>query len=361
VLVFCRGSVSNDSLIEVSVMRITRIKPVEHRMFPIEFKKYDQEKNFPYFIDRDEHMENISLEKHEADFKTFIDGIYENRPKGFAVTCKGRFFGYEKPEEAKAGHRKMFSKTQLLKWANSAYRGAHFEEQEYSLEGEYYYLRREEEDHEVKVEPTGAYKQVHCTSVDELTSGNPTWCTKEYITKDNIFTNGEGVFFLEDYSRPCIFFNSKGVAEKFAAQVNEGNFQELKKLSNDAWSAIKAARAAAKRAEDEAREAERQERIKAREAKEAERLSKVDKDSLVLSKDCIALGNWYVAIIDGNIRRFMAAGSHEGTTIGVYQEWSGSSYDETLNAELKWFMVESHMPIFGSVDDAQDYQKLSSH
>ena len=361
-LVFCRGSVSNDSLIEVSVMRITRIKPVEHRMFPIEFKKYDQEKNFPYFIDRDEHMENISLEKHEADFKTFIDGIYENRPKGFAVTCKGRFFGYEKPEEAKAGHRKMISRTQLFKWANSVYRKAHFEEKEYSLEGEYYYLRRKDYSSKggnVNVEPTGAYQQVHCTSVDELTSGNPTWCTMEYITKDNIFTNGEGVFFLEEYSSPCIFFNKKEVAEKFAAQVNEGNFQELKKLSNDAWSAIQALHAAEKRAEDKAREAERQERIKTREAKEAERLSKVDKDSLVLSKDCIALGNWYAAIVDGNIRRFMAAGSHEGTTVGVYQVWSGSSYDETLNAELKWFLVEG--PVFGSVDDARDYQKLSSH
>jgi hypothetical protein len=342
-------------------MKITRIVPVEHRMFPIEFYKDDRGEDFPYFIDRDEHMEDISPEKHEADFKTFIDGIYENRPKGFAVTCKGRFFGYEKPEEAKAGHRSMFSKAQLLNWANSVYRKAHFEEQEYSLEGEYYYLRRE--DHEVKVEPTGAYKQVHCTSVDALTSGNPTWswCTDEYITKENIFTNGEGVFFLEGYSIPYIFFNSREIAEKFAAQVNEGNFDELRKLSNDAWSAIQAYRAAAKRAEDEAREAERQERIKAREAKEAERLSKVNKDSLVLSKDCIALGNWYVAIINGNIRRFMAAGSHEGTTVGVYQKWSGSSYDETLNAELKWFMVESHMPIFGSVDDAQDYQKLSSH
>jgi hypothetical protein len=340
-------------------MKITRIVPVEHRMFPIEFYKYDREEKYPFYINPDRRMEAISQEKHEADFRTFIDGIYENRPKGFAVTCKGNNFGYEKPEEAKAGNRKMFSKTQLLNWADSVYRKAHFEEQEYSLEGEYYYLRRE--DHEVKVEHTGAYKQVHCTSVDALTSGNPTWCTDEYITKDNIFTNGEGVFFLEDYSRPCIFFNSKEIAEKFASQVNEGNFDELRKLSNDAWSAIKAARAAAKRAEDKAREAERQERIKTREAKEAERLSKVDKNSLVLSKDCIVLGNWYVAIVDGNIRRFMAAGSHEGTTVGVYQVWSGSSYDETLNAELKWFMVESHMSIFGSVDDAKDYQKLSSH
>lgn len=327
-------------------------------MFPIEFYKDDRGENFPYFIDRDEHMEDISLEKHEADFRTFVDGIYENRPKGFAVTCKGRFFGYEKPEEAKAGHRKMFSKAQLMSWADSVYRKALFEEQEYSLEGEYYYLHRVEELGTVRVEPTGAYKQVHCTSVDELTSGNPTWCTDEYIHKDNVFTNGEGVFFLEKYSRPSIFFNKKEVAEKFAAQVNEGNFQELKKMSNDAWSAIQALHAAEKREREEAIKAERQERIKAKEAKEAERLSKVDKNSLVLSKDCIALGNWYAAIIDGDVRRFMAAGSHEGTTVGVYQEWSGSSYDETLNAELKWFLVEG--PVFGSVDDAQDYKKLSS-
>ena len=139
--------------------------------------------------------------------------------------------------------------------------------------------------------------------------------------------------------------------------MNEGNFQELKKLSNDAWSAIQALHAAEKREREEANKAKRQERIRAREAEEAERLSKVDKNSLVLSKDCIVLGNWYAAIINGNVRRFMAAGSHGGTTVGVYQEWSGSSYDETLNAELKWFLVEG--PVFGSVDDARDYQKLS--
>ena len=204
-------------------------------------------------------------------------------------------------------------------------------------------------------EPTKAYDRVLCTSV--IASGNATYCTEEYIHKDNIFTNGEGVFFLEEYSSPRIFFNKKEVAEKFAAQVNEGNFQELKKLSNDAWSAIQALHAAEKREREEANKAKRQERIRAREAEEAERLSKVDKNSLVLSKDCIVLGNWYAAIINGNVRRFMAAGSHGGTTVGVYQEWSGSSYDETLNAELKWFLVEG--PVFGSVDDARDYQKLS--
>lgn len=359
-LVFCRGSVSNDSLIEVIVMKVTRIKPVEHRMFPIEFYREDRNE-YPFYINPDRRMEGISDVQHEADFKTFVGVIYENRPKGFAVTCKGDNFGYEKPEEAKANHRKMFSKRQLFEWANSVYRKAHFEEQEYSLEGEYYYLRREDYPKVqgiVKVEPTGAYKLINCTSVDALMSGNPTWCPEDYISKDNIFTNGEGVFFLEGYSIPYIFFNKKEVAEKFAAQVNEGNFQELKKLSNDAWSAIQALHTAEKRKREEAIKAERQERIKAREAEEAERLSKVDKNSLVLSKDCIVLGNWYAAIIDGNIRRFMAAGSHEGTTVGVYQEWSGSSYDETLDAELKWFLVEG--PVFGSVDDARDYQKLST-
>lgn len=360
-LVFCKGSVSNDSLIEVSVMRITRIKTVEHRLFPIKFYK-EEDREFPYFIDRDEHMEDISLEKHEADFKTFVDGIYENRPKGFAVTCKGNNFGYEKPEEAKAGHRKMFSKTQLLNWANSVHRGAHFEEQEYSLEGEYFYLHSDHnvEDFRMTVgSETNPYSRVCCRDIDYgFTCKDKYYNPTELIRKNNIFICEDGVVFLEGYRRPYIFFNKKEVAEKFAAQVNEGNFQELKKLSNDAWSAIQALHATEKRAEDEAREAERQERIKAKEALEAERLSKVDKDSLVLSKDYIVLGNWYAAIIDGNIRRFMAAGSHEGTTVGVYQELSGSSYDETLNAELKWFLVEGL--VFSSVDDARDYQKLTA-
>lgn len=359
-LVFCKGSVSNDSLIEVSIMKVTRIKPVLHRMFPIRFYKEDREK-FPYFIDRDEHMEDVSLEKHEVDFRTFVDGIYENRPKGFAVTCKGNNFGYEKPEEAKAGHRKMFSKTQLLNWANSVHREAHFEEQEYSLEGEYFYLHR---DHNVKDfkmtvgSETNPYSRVCCRDLDGFTCKDKYYNPSELIREDNIFTNEDGVVFLEGYKRPYIFFNKKEVAEKFAAQVNEGNFQELKKMSNDAWSAIQALHATEKRKREEAIQAGRQERIKAREALEAERLSKVNKDSLVLSNDCITQGNWYCAIVDGNVRRFMAAGSHEGTTVGVYQEWSGSNYDETLNAELKWLLVKG--PVFSSVDDARDYQKLST-
>ena len=337
-------------------MKVTIVTPVEHRMFPIFFEK-ENRPVFPFYIRADRRMESTSREQHEADFRSFVDDIYKNRPKGFAVTCDVDNFGYQKPEDARANHKRMFSKAQLLRWAEKA--ACCFEEKEYSLEGEFYFLSRRENKKPVVVESTKARDRIRCTSVDHIASGTATYCTDEYIRKDNIFTNGEGVYFLEDYSKPCIFFNSKEIAEKFAAQVNEGNFDELRKLSNDAWSAIQAKRAAAKRAEDEALEAERQKRIKAYEAKEAERLSKVDKDSLVLDKNSMVFGEKYYTILNGSVRFFMAAGTHNGCTVGVYQEWSGSFYDESLNAEMKMFLVDDKINVFASSQAAHDYQKLS--
>ena len=349
------GSVRNGSFIRSYVMKVTRVSPVEHRMFPIFY--CEENGTFPFYIRPERKMEAISREQHEADFKSFVDHIYERRPKGFAVTCDCDNFGYEKPEVAKANHKRMFSKAQLLKWADRT--SNPFEEKEYSLDGEFYYLFRRDDKKPVTVESAKAYYHIHCTSVDQIASGNATYYTEELIRKDNIYTNGEGVFFLEDYSKPCIFFNQKEIAEKFAAQVNDGNFDELRKLSNDAWSAIKAHHAAAKRAEDEAKEAERQRCIKAREAKEAERLSRVDKDSLVLDKNSIIFGNKYYTIINGNVVFFMVAGTHDGCTVGVYQEWSGSIYNEDLNAVMKMFLIDDQIQVFATSQDAHDYQKLS--
>lgn len=336
-------------------MKITSVIPVEHRMFPIFFEI--ENGYFPFYIRPDRKMESVSREQHEADFKSFVDDIYKNRPKGFAVTRDHNNFGYEKPEVAVANHKMMFSKVQLIRWAEKA--SNYFEEKEYSLEGEFYYLSRRENKKPVVVESTKAYNHVRCTSVDHIASGNATYWTAEYIRKDNIYTNGEGVYFLEGYSKPYIFFNSKEIAEKFAVQVNKGKFDELRKLSNDAWSAIQAHRAAAKRAEDEAKEAERQERIKAYEAMEAERLSRMDKDSLVLDKNSMVFGERYHAILNDKVVSFMAAGTHNGCTVGVYQEWSGSCYDETLDAEMKMFLINDQIQVFATSQDAHDYQKLS--
>ena len=336
-------------------MKVTKISPVEHRMFPIFFEK--ENRPFPFYIRPERKMESVSREQHEADFRSFVDDIYKNRPKGYAVTRDTYNFGYEKPESARANHKKMFSKAQLIRWVEQA--SGYFEDQVYSLEGEFYFLLRRENKKPVVVKSTEAYNHVRCTSVDGIASGNATYCTEELIRKDNIYTNGDGVYFLEGYSKPCIFFNSKEVAEKFAVQVNEGNFDELRKLSNDAWSAIQAHCAAAKRAEDEAREAERLGCIKAREAKEAERLSGVDKDSLVLDKNSIIFGNKYYTIINGNVVFFVAAGTHDGCTVGVYQKWSGSLYNEDLSAVMKMFLVDDKIQVFATSQNAHDYQKLS--
>lgn len=99
--------------------------------------------------------------------------------------------------------------------------------------------------------------------------------------------------------------------------------------------------------------------IKAREAKEAERLSGVDKDSLVLDKNSIIFGNKYYTIINGNVVFFVAAGTHDGCTVGVYQKWSGSLYDEDLSAVMKMFLVDDKIQVFATSQDAHDYLSLS--